>query len=1034
MKSKFDTKQIIEESNHAIAGDSSNRKKLEDALDKSNSKLSNRVKELEYFYNFSELIETKNISLEMIFQGVVDLIPPAWKYPEITCAKLAIDGREFSTKNYKESKWQQTGEILLNGTKAGLLVVGYLHKKPEADEGVFLKEEQYLLDAICERVGRITERLNAEDAKQENINTLRRLATVVRDSNDAIIMHDFEGKILAWNRGAAEIYGYSKAEALGMNVKELVAEPDRKAALALIKKIEKGEIVKSLELRRITKDGRKLDVWLTITTLADDNGVPEAISSTERDITERKQAEEALRNNQKRYEKAQAMGHVGNWEFDPVTKNFWGSDEAKRIYGFELDRENLTIENVESCIPERERVHQALVDLIEHDKKYDLIFDIITFDKGIRKTIHSIAEVERDARSDWIKVTGVISDITEQKRVEKALQESELKHRTYIEQAPIGIFVANNKGKYIDVNPGACALLGYTRDELLDLSVLDISARKEDAESFGQLMKEGKVSFESKLKKKDGSVVDVILDAVSIPNDQFIAFCIDITERKKYTHDLQQERDKAQKYLDIVEVMIVALNSNGEITLINNKGNKVLAYEEDELIGENWFESCIPEGKRKEVKQVFKKIMAGEIESAEYFENTVMTKSGEERIIAWHNSPLCNEKGHNIGLLSSGEDITKRNRSRQLLIALNQASGAMGTALSQQDIFNAVAKELKQLYISCMLFLMDETKNRLLTSYMSFDSALVNEIAKLVGINPEEFLFKIDDVDIYRTVIWEKESILVTDSNQVVRQILPKGAKMLSSKIVDLLRVQKGIFAPLIVEEQVIGVFSIQSSTLTEDDIPATTAFAHELAGAWNKGQLVQDLRKTIEGTIHTIAATAEARDPYTAGHQARVADLAVAIASEMSLSVDQVEGIKMAGIVHDLGKIQIPAEILSKPGKITDLEFELIKTHPQIGFDILKGIEFPWPIAQIVYQHHEKINGSGYPQRLKGDEILLEARILSVADIVEAMSSHRPYRPALGIDIALAQIKQDKGTFLDPKVVDACIKIFKEGYILPMG
>jgi len=191
------------------------------------------------------------------------------------------------------------------------------------------------------------------------------------------------------------------------------------------------------------------------------------------------------------------------------------------------------------------------------------------------------------------------------------------------------------------------------------------------------------------------------------------------------------------------------------------------------------------------------------------------------------------------------------------------------------------------------------------------------------------------------------------------------------------------------------------------------------------------ELQKTIKGAIHLVAATVETRDPYTAGHQTRVADLAAAIASEMGLANDQVEGVKMAGIIHDLGKIQVPAEILSKPGKLSELEFQIIQTHPQVGFNLLKNIEFPWPIAEMVLQHHEKMDGSGYPQGLKGDEIMLEARILAVADIVEAMSSYRPYRPALGIEKALKQIRKDKGTLLDPKVVDVCLKIFKEGYEL---
>jgi len=191
-------------------------------------------------------------------------------------------------------------------------------------------------------------------------------------------------------------------------------------------------------------------------------------------------------------------------------------------------------------------------------------------------------------------------------------------------------------------------------------------------------------------------------------------------------------------------------------------------------------------------------------------------------------------------------------------------------------------------------------------------------------------------------------------------------------------------------------------------------------------------LRTALEGTIRAIALTVETRDPYTAGHQRRVADLARAIATKMGLPKDQIDGIRMAGAIHDIGKVSIPGEILSKPGRLTDIEFNLIKTHPQIGYEILKSIDFPWPVAQIVLQHHERINGSGYPAGLTGEEILLEARILGVADVVEAMSSHRPYRSALGIDKALEEISRNKGILYDPDVVNACLELLtKNGFKL---
>ncbi|MCR4298036.1 MAG: HD-GYP domain-containing protein, partial [Gallionella sp.] len=189
-------------------------------------------------------------------------------------------------------------------------------------------------------------------------------------------------------------------------------------------------------------------------------------------------------------------------------------------------------------------------------------------------------------------------------------------------------------------------------------------------------------------------------------------------------------------------------------------------------------------------------------------------------------------------------------------------------------------------------------------------------------------------------------------------------------------------------------------------------------------------LQDSLDDTVRAIAGIVEMRDPYTAGHQVRVADLAEAIAKQMGLSEEQAHAIHLAGVVHDLGKINIPAEILSKPGKITDIEYSLIKVHPQAGYDILKGIGFHWPIADMVLQHHERMDGSGYPQGLKGDAILIEARILAVADVVEAISAHRPYRPGLGVETALEEITKNCGIFYDPQVVDACLVLFRErGY-----
>jgi len=204
-------------------------------------------------------------------------------------------------------------------------------------------------------------------------------------------------------------------------------------------------------------------------------------------------------------------------------------------------------------------------------------------------------------------------------------------------------------------------------------------------------------------------------------------------------------------------------------------------------------------------------------------------------------------------------------------------------------------------------------------------------------------------------------------------------------------------------------------------DITARKRAEEDLQTGLNK------LQKAFEGVVQAMAMTMEMKDLYTSGHQQRVSQLACTLAGELGLSEERIEGLRVAGLLHDLGKIAVAAEILAKPGKINEYEFALIKAHPQIAFDILKGIEFPWPVAQIILQHHERLDGSGYPGGLQGEDILLEARILGVADVVEAMSSHRPYRPALGLPEALGEISQHQGSLYDPEVVAACVRLFSE-------
>ena len=232
----------------------------------------------------------------------------------------------------------------------------------------------------------------------------------------------------------------------------------------------------------------------------------------------------------------------------------------------------------------------------------------------------------------------------------------------------------------------------------------------------------------------------------------------------------------------------------------------------------------------------------------------------------------------------------------------------------------------------------------------------------------------------------------------------------------------------------ILGVTSSGELVTSEEEIDLLAEVVEDIAFALHgmdveeeKDQAVDALRKALKGTTHAIAATAESRDPYTAGHQRKVTELAVAIGAELGFDQDRLESLQIAGLMHDIGKIGVPSEILSKPSRLTDAEMALIQNHPQMAYDILRNIDFPWPIAEFVLQHHERLDGSGYPNGLSGDQIRLEARIIAVADVVEAVSSHRPYRAALGLDAALDEITEGSGTAYDPAVVGVCVRLFRE-------
>ena len=279
----------------------------------------------------------------------------------------------------------------------------------------------------------------------------------------------------------------------------------------------------------------------------------------------------------------------------------------------------------------------------------------------------------------------------------------------------------------------------------------------------------------------------------------------------------------------------------------------------------------------------------------------------------------------------------------------------------------------------------------------------------------------------------ETISRVIADNNPIFIEGLKSSHKdLFENNLETIHKTKPAIWLPLVAKHKLLGIISLGKQLAEKEYTPETISFLRAIAGtvaqSLDNVQLYHSLQTASEGIIHAMASAIETRDPYTAGHQLRVSNLAAAIAEGLNILDNQVECIRLAGMIHDLGKISVPAEILSKPGRINDVEYNLIKLHPKVGFNILKDIELPWPIATIILQHHERIDGTGYPDGMNGEAMLIESRIIAVADVVEAMASHRPYRPALGIKRALDTISEGRGGFYDPDVVDVCLSLFHKG------
>ncbi|HNQ00958.1 MAG: PAS domain S-box protein [Syntrophobacterales bacterium] len=616
---------------------------------------------------------------------------------------------------------------------------------------------------------------------------------------------------------------------------------------------------------------------------------------------------------------------------------------------------------------------------------------------------------ERRTKAELLQELDALRGEVRRLRAEHAgSPEAELRDRTLAESNPLGIFFLQ-RGAFTYVNARFEQSTGYRAEELLGKDSLSI-VHPEDRErvrreALEMLQKKRQAPYEFRAIRKDGSVrwiLGTVAPAMLAGERAVYGSYMDVTEQRETLRRLQELETLEASILDALPVAVIVLRER-KILFANRAVEAVFGWKPEELQGRGTRILYRSEEEYEEIGRHFYPVLERQRTHSE--EYPCRHRDGHD-ILCFVSTSRIGTDLQEKGIVATYEDITLRKRAEEALKGSEERLRAILQG-SPTPTF-VIDRGHRVIGWNRALEVLTGVRSGEVVDTENHSVALYGEkrptVADLLvdgAVDPSAEIRKWYGTRYRRSALLEEAFEATGPFTFPGRE--PRWLHFTSAAVRD-------------------GGGTLVGAVETMTDVSALKRAEEEL-------QLtVERLRKATAGIIRAIDRIVETRDPYTAGHQHEVARLASALAQEMALPADTVEAIYVAASIHDLGKIYVPAEILSKPGHISDIERGIIRTHPQVGYDILKSIDFPWPIAEIVLQHHERLDGSGYPRGLRDGDIRIEARILGLSDVVESMGSHRPYRPTLGMERALAEIRKNRGTLYDPEVVDACLRLFEEG------